>query len=166
MYSVRLGYNKALERIDELVKNGHHSESFVTTVFTIEKTLRRTFRQLVVSSGFKSTIADKIVKQSNGLNRLIQNWEFYDPNHKKFSSIIASREIKTIREAASMRNKLIHGERVYNLEIYKKETQKVLKSLEKIKNCFENEYGYSGWKTAKGRKKSKLHYEPKVTIKK
>ena len=164
MYSVRLGYAKALEQINKLVKNGHHSESLVTSVFTVEKTLRRTFRQLVVSSGFKSTIADKIVIQSNGLDRLIKNWEIYDPNHRKFSTLISNGEIKTIKEAASMRNKLIHGEKVFSLEIYKKETKNVLNALEKIKNSFEKEYGYSGWETAKGRKNSKLHIDPKVKI--
>ncbi|MDC9723962.1 MAG: hypothetical protein PSN34_14485 [Urechidicola sp.] len=164
MYSVRLGYDKAIKRINKLAKNGHHSESLVTSVFTVEKTLRRTFRQLIVSSGFKSTIADKIVKQSNGLNRIIQNWELYDPKHRKFSTLIENGEIKTIKEAASMRNKLIHGEKVFSLEICKQETENVLKALDKIKNCFENEYGYSGWKIAKGRKNSKLHIDPKVKI--
>lgn len=162
MYSVRLGYDSALKRINKLVENEHHSESFVTAVFTVEKTLRRTFRQLVVSSGFKSSIAEKIVKQSNGLHKLIENWELYDPEHKKFSDIITNQDIKTIREAASMRNKLIHGEKVFSLEICKKETINVLTSLENIKDCFESEYGYSGWKTAKGRKISKLHTDPKV----
>jgi hypothetical protein len=62
MYPVKLGYNTAKKRIDELTQNGHHSESLVTSVFTAEKTIRRTLRQLIVSAGFKSTIANKIIK--------------------------------------------------------------------------------------------------------
>lgn len=164
MYSVRLGYNKALKQINKLVKNGHHSESLVTSVFTVEKTLRRTLRQLVVSSGFKSKIADKIIQQSNGLNRLIENWELYDPNHRKISSIIANEDIKTIKEVATMRNKLIHEEKVYSIDICKEQTKNILNALEKIKVCFDNEYGYSGWEIAKGRKNSTLHSDPKVKI--
>ena len=162
MYPIRLGYDNALKRINKLIDNEHYAESFVTAVFTIEKTLRRTFRQLVVSSGFKSSLAEKIVKQSNGLHKLIDNWELYDPNHNKFSNIVTSEDITTIKEAATIRNKLIHGEKVYNVKIYIEQTQKVLISLEKIKNSFEIEYGYNGWKTAKGRKISKLHIDPKV----
>lgn len=164
MYSVRLGYDKALKRINKLIKNGHHSESLVTSVFTVEKTLRRTFRQLIVSSGFKSEIADKILKQSNGINRLIENWQIYDPKHRKFTDIVSNENIKTVKDAATMRNKLIHGEKVYSLDICKKETENVLKALQKIKDSLDNEYGYSGWETAKGRKVSKLHTDPKVKI--
>jgi hypothetical protein len=164
MYSVRLGYNKALNRINALVKNGHHSESLVTSVFTVEKTLRRTFRQLVVSSGFKSEIADKILKQSNGINKLMDNWQFYDPKHRKFTEIVSNKNVKTIKESATMRNKLIHGEKVYSLDVCKSETENVLKTLQEIKECLDNEYGYSGWETAKARKVSKLHIDPKVKI--
>lgn len=61
MYPVSIGYAGAIQRINELLRNGHDAEALVTTAFTIEKTLRRTLRQLVVSAGFRSTDADKIV---------------------------------------------------------------------------------------------------------
>ncbi|SHM83191.1 hypothetical protein [Polaribacter sp. KT 15] len=162
MYSIKLGYDKALERINSLIDNGHHSESLVTSVFTVEKTIRRTFKQLIVTQGFKRTMADKIVKQSNGLNKLIDNWEIYAPKNRKFSDLIENDDIKIIKEAATMRNKLIHGEKVFSLEICKQETEKVLKSLERIKNCFEKEYAYSGWEIIKEKKRRKNNNASKV----
>ncbi len=57
MYSVTLGFDSAIDRIQSLPDSGFSSEALVTSVFTAEKTLRRTLRQLMVSSGFISTQA-------------------------------------------------------------------------------------------------------------
>lgn len=164
MYPVRLGYNTAKKRIGNLTKNGHHSESLVTSVFTAEKTIRRTLKQLIISAGFKSTIAFKIIKRLNGIHQLIDAWEIYDPKHRKLSDIVGTNNIKTIKEAAQKRNKLIHGEQVFKLDLCKDETKKVLDTLDKIKNKFDQEYNYSGWTNISARKVSKLHVDPKVKI--
>lgn len=164
MYPVRLGYDTAIKRISKLTANGHHAESLITSVFTAEKTLRRTLQQLIISSGFKSTIAKKIIKRFNGIYQLIEAWDIYDPHHRKLSEIIGIDDIKTIKEAAQKRNKLIHGERVFNLETYKEETKRVLEALNRIKIKFDNEYNYSGWTNIATRKISKLHLDPKVKI--
>lgn len=164
MYPIRLGYDTAIKRINKLTTNGHHAESLITSVFTAEKTIRRTLQQLIISSGFKSVIANKIIKRLNGIYQLIDAWEIYDPHHRKLSEIIDVNDIKTIKEAAQKRNKLIHGERVFNLEVYKKETKEVLNALNRIKNKFDNEYNYSGWTNISIRKISKLHLDPKVKI--
>lgn len=42
MYPVSIGYAGAIQRINDLMSNGHHAEALVTTAFTVEKTLRRT----------------------------------------------------------------------------------------------------------------------------
>jgi len=162
MYSVRLGYETAMKRIGELTKNGHHSESLVTSVFTAEKTIRRTLRQLIISAGFKSIIANKIIRRLNGLYQLIDAWELYDPEHRKLSDIVMQEDIRTIKETAQKRNKLIHGEQVFKLELCKDETIKVLEALDRIKTEFDNEYGYSGWTNISTRKISNLHNDPKV----
>ena len=164
MYPLKLGYDAAKKRIDSLTKNGHHSESLVTSVFTAEKTIRRTLRQLMVSAGFKSSIVNKMIRRLNGINQLIDAWELYDPKHRKLTEIVAPIDIQTIKEAASKRNRLIHGEQVFKLDLCKDQTRKVLESLDKIKDIFDNEYNYSGWAKISTRKVSKLHIDPKIRI--
>ena len=43
MYSVSLGFESAIARIQSLLDSNFTSEALVTSVFTAEKTLRRTF---------------------------------------------------------------------------------------------------------------------------
>lgn len=164
MYPVSLGYGTAIKRIRSLIKNEHYSESLVTSVFTAEKTIRRTLRQLVVSAGFTSIYANKIIKSIRGLKDLIDSWEIYDPKNQKLSDVVDKIDLQTIRDAAQMRNKLVHGERVYKLDLCKVETEKVLSALDNIKIKFDSEYGYSGWTKSSSRKTSKLHKDPKVKI--
>lgn len=90
MYPVRLGYDSAVKRIRKLMKNDHHPEALVTSMFTVEKTLRRTLRQIVVSAGFASKYADKIVGNLRGLDALKKAWEIYEPSNVQLSSIIPS----------------------------------------------------------------------------
>jgi hypothetical protein len=47
MYPVTIGYAGAVQRINDLISNGHNAEALVTTAFTVEKTIRRTLRQLL-----------------------------------------------------------------------------------------------------------------------
>jgi len=164
MYPVRLGYNTAKKRIGNLTKNGHHPESLVTSVFTAEKTIRRTLKQLIISAGFKSTIATKIIKRLNGMNQLVDAWELYDPRHRKLTDIVGPNDIQAIKEASQKRNKLIHGEQVFKLDLCKDETKKVIDALDRIKDKFDQEYNYSGWTNISARKVSKLHIDPKVKI--
>ncbi len=164
MYSVRLGYKAAKKRINKLNKNGYHSESLVTSVFTAEKTIRRTLRQLIVSAGFKSIIANKIIKRLNGIYQLVDSWELFDPKHRKLTDFVEVVDIQTIKEAAQMRNKLIHGEQVFGTDLCKNETEKELEALDRIKDIFDQEYGYSGWTNISTRKVSTLHNDPKVKI--
>jgi len=66
MYPVKLGFKNAANKIDALTANEHHVEALIANVFTIEKTLHRTLRQLIVSTGFSSEISDKINDQVRG----------------------------------------------------------------------------------------------------
>lgn len=164
MYPVRLGYETAKSKIKKLTDNGHHAESLVTSVFTVEKTLRRTLRQLLVSAGFKSVIADKIINKINGVSKLIESWELYDPEHRKLKEVVLVTDLKIITDASQLRNKMVHGEKVYSVDVCKAETQKILDALERVKTKFDEDYGYSGWVKARGRKVSKLHLDPKIKI--
>ncbi len=147
-----------------MTKNGHHSESLVTSVFTAEKTIRRTLRQLIVSAGFKSIIANKIIKRLNGVYQLVDAWELYDPQHRKLTEVVSVADIQIIKEAAQKRNKLIHGEQVFKLDLCRDETKKVLDALDRIKSKFDQVYNYSGWTNISTRKVSKLHTDPKVKM--
>lgn len=164
MYPVRLGYSTAIARINELLSNGHDAEALVTAVFTAEKTLRRTLRQLVVSAGFISTIADKIIGNLRGFDSLKNSWEIYDPNHRKLTDLITPADWKVFKDASEMRNKLIHGERVYSLIACRKSANDVLVALNNVKSFFDTEYGYSGWAIARSRRSSELHKDPKVRL--
>ena len=90
MYPVKIGYAGAIGRIGALTANGHHAEALVTTTFTVEKTLRRTLRQLVVSAGFPSQIADKVVGSLRGLEAIKGAWEIYDPRHRKLTELVST----------------------------------------------------------------------------
>ena len=164
MYPVKLGYSTAISRINALTANGHHAEALVTSAFTAEKTLRRTLRQLVVSAGFPSRIADKVIGGFRGLEAVKNAWELYDPKHRKLTDLLAQVDWKALKEAAEMRNKLVHGERVYSLSACQQSTTSVLAALSNVKSKLDSEYGYSGWTAAKARRTSKLHIDPKVRI--
>lgn len=163
MYPVSLGYGVAKQRINALLANGHDAEALVTTAFTIEKTLRRTLRQIIVSAGFWSTVADKIVSNHGGLKRLKEAWELYDPAHRPLTSIIAAADWNIFQTTATMRNKMVHGERVYALADCQRQANDALAALDRAKAALDAEYGYSGWASHSPRRTSHLHQDPKIT---
>lgn len=162
MYPVKLGYGGAIQRINALAANGHYAEAFITALFTAEKTLRRTLRQIIVSAGFRSTVADKIIRRLNGIHALSEAWEIYDPLNRKLSAIVPAANWQTIRDAAEIRNKLIHGTAVYPLTYCQQQTAAILGALNSVKAAFDAEYGYSGWTSFNSRKTTRLHMDPKV----
>lgn len=162
MYPITLGYDEAVVRIELLLKNGHYAEALVTSMFTVEKTLRRTLRQIVVSAGFTSKQADKIINNLRGLAAIKSNWELYEPNNMKLTELLPAENWKRLQDVSVMRNKMVHGERTYNLEVCERETIEVLKVLDQLKKDFDELYGYSGWTPYAKRRKSQLHKDPKV----
>lgn len=71
--------------------------------------------------------------------------------------MINQNDWRILKEAAAIRNKLVHGEKAYDKATCKKTTKKLLSSFENIKNALVDEYGYSGWQSLKKREKSILH---------
>ncbi len=136
----------------------------MTAVFTVEKMLRRTLRQMIVSAGFTSKAAEKLINSATGLNALKERWFIYEPNHKSLVEIIGNSDWQQIDTLAKMRNKLIHGVRVYEIEECKKQAEKLLFILDNVKQKLDASYGYSGWERLSSRKKSKLHIDPKIKI--
>jgi hypothetical protein len=164
MYPVTLGYDEAKKRIESLLRDGYCSEALVTAVFTVEKMFRRTLRQIMVSAGFTSKAADKLIDSAKGLTALKEQWFIYEPNHKTLLELLGNHHWQQITDLAKMRNKLIHGVRTYEEEECKEKAEKLLFALDNIKQILEETYGYSGWERLSVRKKSKLHIDPKIKI--
>ncbi len=162
MYPVKLGYNDAIKRVKALIKNGHHAEALLTAMFTAEKTLYRTLRQLVVSSGFPSTQADTLMAKFNGIESIKSVWACFDPKHEKLSDFTNQGTLKSIADAQKMRNKLVHGTAVYSQTTCKAVTNDVLKALDDLRTTLDQRYGYDGWTVIKRRIKSTLHADPRV----
>lgn len=164
MYPITLGYEGAKNRINSLMQHGHHAEALVTSVFTTEKMLRRTLRQIIVSAGFTSKVAEKLIGKINGLEAIKIYWEFYEPSGKTLIKVIGEREWSQIKQSAEMRNKLVHGVRVYEQSHCQEKTEKLLSTLDIVKQKLDETYGYSGWERFTIRKRNKLHIDPKVKI--
>jgi hypothetical protein len=164
MYPVRLGYDKAVKRIRRLIGNGHHAEALVTSVFTIEKTLRRVLRALIVSAGFSSVQADLLMTKFDGLNKIKEIWECFDPNNRKLSGFLAPTTLQAIAEIQRKRNDLVHGSRVFGLNHCRREAERALTALSDLRKTFEKRYGYDGWSKIRVRTKSTLHTDPRVKI--
>lgn len=162
MYPVTLGYAAAVQRMQAMNANGHHAEALVAVAFTVEKTLRRTLRQLIVSAGFPSRLAEKLVGNFRGLDAIKTAWEYYDPKHRALLEVIDQADWNAFKKIAEMRNSLVHGTRVYNLQICANETTAGLLSLDHTKIALDAEYGYSGWEKGRTRRTSKLHADPAV----
>lgn len=158
MYPVRLGYDTAVNRIQSLSNNGHHAEALLTSVFTVEKTLKRTLKALLVFRGFPSKHAEKIVGRYT-FNQIKNAWECFDIGHRTLHEIIGNDKWQYLPKAVEMRNKLVHGQRVYNLEKCKARTEKVLEALKKMQEVFSDEYNYDGWNRIPVRRKSELIWE-------
>jgi hypothetical protein len=164
MYPVRLGFEGALKRIQRLASNEHHAEALVTSVFTIEKTMRRVLRALVVSAGFSSSQAKVLMSKFDGLGKVKEVWECFDPKSEKLSAFTREATLQTIAEAQKMRNELVHGSKVFDLDHCKRETERTLEALRDLRNTFRKRYGYDGWTKIKLRNKSVLHSDPRIRI--
>ena len=164
MYSVTLGFDAAIERIESLLEAGFNSEALVTSVFTAEKTLRRTLRQLMVSSGFISTHADAQLKQLRGLHAVGGAWRYYDPRHATLPQVIGNQDWQVFTTGADMRNQLVHGTRVYTSAACVQQTNAMVEALKRVKRALDDQYGYSGWTPHSKRLKSSLHADPRVRM--
>lgn len=164
MYPVSIGYRQAVDRIRALQHNGHHAEALVTAMFTVEKTLRRTLRQIVVSAGFSSKSADKLIKNMRGFDAIKSAWPLYEPNEKHLVDVIGQANWAVLSSAVQMRNELVHGRRAYALQKCNESADKVLVALDGVKQRFDDVYGYSGWRKHKSRRKSRLHAIPLIRI--
>jgi hypothetical protein len=160
MYSADDGYDAAEQRIKRLLAGNFNSEALVTAVFTAEKTLRRTLRELIVRAGFISSHADQLLRAKNGIQAIKEHWMFFDPDHRALTALLPPVHWQAIQDAATMRNKMVHGERVYTTKQCIDCANAVLKAIKDMMTVFDREYSYSGWTKHRKRTKSGLHLVP------
>ena len=163
MYPVSLGFGTAKKRIVTLVENGHHAEALLTSVFTFEKIIHRTLKQLIVSSGFRSKDAKTLLSQIQGFKKQNEIWSCFDPKHRGLPEIIGNEHWQHVKKAVQMRNRLVHGKQSYTFQECKIMTVNMVALLEHSVAVFNQMYSYNGWSTVAVRKISKLHCDAKVT---
>lgn len=157
MYPVKLGFDEALRRIDSLIANGHKAEALVTTVFTFEKTIKRALKCMAIRRGFTSQHADILFKNS-GFKNLQDFWPAFDPHGESLNKILGNQAWQHVPGAVTMRNKLVHGERVYNLVDCEKQAKLVLVTLKSLQTELKTRIGFDGWSRIPVRRKSALQW--------
>jgi hypothetical protein len=99
-----------------------------------------------------------------GLREIGNRWHLYDPNERTLVVIIGNADWQMLVEAAKMRNDMIHGTSVYPSADCIARAKGVLASLQRVKQIFDDQYGFSGWTSNTIRKKSTLHSDPRVSV--
>lgn len=158
MYSVRLGFDEAVTRIQRLLDNGHHAEALLTSVFTAEKMLLRAVKVAAVCSGLTSTQA-KVLIGRRGFDHLKALWSVFSPTGSSLDQVFGPRW-HSLTVAKKMRNGLVHGARVYPMAECESRAREVLEGLETFRTNLEAEIGHDGWSRLPTRRKSALGWDP------
>jgi hypothetical protein len=164
MYPLRMPYRKVRSRLRNLVEDGYASEALVTSVFTAERLLRRTLVQLVVSAGFTSNDAFRVVQKMNGLMAVKEAWSLYDPKSRTLVQVIGNATWQQLQEAAKIRNDMVHGMRTYSQGTCKRRVHELLAAIDTMKEQLKTAYEFDGWGMHRKRRVSALHTDPKVPI--
>jgi hypothetical protein len=157
MYSVRLGFRAALKRIGALKRNKYNAEALVTSVFTLEKLMRRSLRLAILARGFTSNQTTRLIGRK-AFNDIKEMWDIFDRHHRKLEMMIGNNEWQHVPKAVEMRNKLVHGRQVFKAQNCDAHTKHVLAALRKLHREICSDYGSDPWTVLKARKKSKLQW--------
>jgi hypothetical protein len=157
MYSVRLGFKAAIKRIGALRRNKHNAEALVTSVFTLEKLMRRSLRIAMLSRGFTSAQATRLIGRK-GFQDIKEMWDIFDRQHRTLHSMIGNNEWQHVPKAIEMRNKLVHGQQVFRAKNCDTYTRHVLAALKKLHREVCSDYCSDPWTVLKARKKPQLQW--------
>lgn len=157
MYPVSLGFDEAVRRIEQLLKNGHAAEALVTSVFTLEKTVRRSLKHAILARGFSLKQSDRLV-ESKGFKELREHWDIFEKTHRSLPAFIGNADWQFVPEAVTMRNKLVHGHKVYKLTDCELYARHVLSALKRLHANVKKDYGKDPWARISGRLKPKLQW--------
>lgn len=163
MYSVRLGCDEALSRIKKLQKNDHHAEALITSVFTLEKIIKRSLLYFVIARDFTSKHADLLLDEK-GFDQLKTLWPCFEYHHRTLAESVGNNEWQHVPTAVTMRNKLAHGERVYDLAECREYTNRVMAALKALRVNLKNELGIDAWSPLRRRIKPQLAWIGAVVV--
>jgi hypothetical protein len=143
MYPVRIGFDQALERIAGLLRNEHYAEALVTSMFTLEKLIKRSLRRAIVARGFTKDQADKIIGR-DGFDGLKEKWPVFERQHRTLPNILDG-NWPPIPEAKEMRNALVHGTKVFDLQQCHTKANEVVAALKALHAFVTQDYGSDPW---------------------
>lgn len=159
MYPVKLGFEEATRRARGLLSNGHDAEALVSAVFTIEKTLRRSLRFVIVARGFTSSQADGIINRA-GLQEVRRLWGIFAPEEAAYDQLLSVQQRHSLDKLATMRNRLVHGQRAYKLSECRSSAQQALSLLSDLRGNLLRTLGADGWSRLPVRRKPSLQWMP------
>lgn len=157
MYPISLGLDAAILRIKKLNENGHHAEALLTSVFTYEKTLKRSVRIAIFARGFSSRQADLLMKKG-GLQSLIELWPIFDIEHMPFEQVIGQASYQLLKRASKMRNNLVHGSSVFKLDACKDLSLILLDQIRILQGLVLSRYGRDPWSKIQGKRTASLQW--------
>jgi hypothetical protein len=155
VYPVSLGFDEAERRMRALIANGHHAEALTTAVFSFEKTMRRALLYFAVARGFTSKQAQHLIGK-RGFHDLKDMWSCFDPKYRSLPQLVGAAAWQQVANAVTMRNKLVHGERVYKLTECKDAAERVLTALCLLRGVLKADVGFEGWSRLPTRRKAAL----------
>jgi hypothetical protein len=143
MYPVRMSFSAVTDRIEALMTNEHYAEALVTSVFTFEKLMKRSLRRAIVARGFSVAQADKLLDR-DGFDALVSKWDVFERKHRTISSMVGAGWAH-LKQAKGMRNKLVHGNQVFNLAECKTVAEQVIAALKEFHKVIVTDYGVDPW---------------------
>ena len=103
MYPITLGFDEAINRIEALLNNGHNTEALVTSVFTLEKTMRRSLKIAILARGFSLKQSQRFTERK-GFGELKEMWDLFDKDYRTLPAFVGNGHWQHVPGAVAMRN--------------------------------------------------------------
>lgn len=155
MYPVSQGFAEVSNRLNGLINNGHHAEALLASVFALEKTIRRSLRYCALNRGFSSKQCDRLFLNM-GFKDMTEAWPVFEREHRTLPVFIGNNIWQHVPEAVTMRNKMVHGARVYQLADCRDKAETVRSAIEALRERSISELGCDPWSQLPGRNSSSL----------
>ena len=140
MYPVKQSFVEVDDRLNALINNGHHGEALLTSVFAMEKTIRRVLRFCALNRGFTSRQCDRIF-ENMGFNNMRRAWPVFERDYRTSPEFVGNSVRQHVLEAVTMRNKIVHGSRVYSLSDCRNKALRVKNAIEVLRNTTMQDLG-------------------------
>ena len=108
MYEITKGAINAHRRMQLLQEQGYYQEALIVGVSLIEKTFRRTLKQLMISKGFTNATTHILAREFRGMEGVARVWKCFDTNQLTLLEIIHNETWRDIKKISTVRNKLLH----------------------------------------------------------